>query len=273
MRVNQRVKPLIDSDILRYEIAAVGEKLNKDTGEIEIADWDFIEYILDNKISDICTGAGATEPPILFLTGRGNFREALATAKTYKGTRRQNKPFHFKNIGPYLHSKYEVRLAEGCEADDLLGIEQHLSGDATIVCTRDKDLRMIPGWHYGWECGKQGEFGPVYYDSVGKIELVRTSSGNKIRGGGFAFFASQLLTGDVVDNIGGLANYGPVKTHKLLDNCTTEREYFSAVRSVYEEALGDGWLESLTEQCHLLYILRERNEDGSLKHFNIEEWL
>lgn len=268
------MKPLIDSDILRYEIAAVGEKLNKDTGEIEIADWDFIEYILDNKISDICTGAGATEPPILYLTGKGNFRESLALSKVYKGTRKQNKPFHWKNIGPYLVCKYNVRISTGYEADDLIGVEQFTNPLAnTIICTRDKDLRMIPGWHYGWECGKQGEFGPVYYDSVGKIELVRTASGNKIRGGGFAFFASQLLTGDVVDNIGGLANYGPVKAYKLLSDCTTEREYFSAVRSVYEEAFGDGWLEPLTEQCHLLYILRERNDDGSLKHFNINDWL
>ena len=132
---------------------------------------------------------------------------------------------------------------------------------------------MVPGWHYGWECGKQPEFGPVEYDNVGKIELIRRKSGAVIKGGGFAFFGSQLLCGDVVDNIGGLRGWGPVRSYELLADKTSERDIFDSVRRVYEEVGGDNWKELLTEQCHLLWIIRERNEDGSLKHFNIEEWL
>lgn len=164
-------------------------------------------------------------------------------------------------------------MAVGCEADDDIAIEHTLRGEGTIVCTRDKDLRMVPGLHYGWECGKQPEFGPVEYDSVGEIQLVRRKSGNVIKGGGFKFFGAQLLTGDVVDNIGGLKGTGPVGAYELLKDCTTERDIFDTVRGHYEKVVGDGWKKSLTEQCHLLWIIRERNEDGSLKHFNIEEWL
>lgn len=281
---------LIDVDVLRYEVGSVGEKLNKETGELEIRSFDFVKEVFDERIRTIIDGVGATDAT-LFLTGdtktsriyerqsgqrglyRPNFREALAVGKVYKGTRKQDKPFHWINLTAYILSRENVNVATGYEADDAIGIEHTKNHQSTIICTRDKDLRMVPGWHYGWECGKQPEFGPVEYDDLGKIELVRSKSGNKIKGGGFLFFGSQLLTGDVVDNIGGLRGVGPVKAYDLLSNCTSEREVFDSVKRHYEEVGGEHWRQLLEEQCHLLWIIRERNEDGSLKHFNIEEWL
>lgn len=272
-------------------MGSVGEKLNKETGELEIRSFDFVKEVFDERIRTIVEGSGSTEYQ-LFLTGdirthrmlqrttktteefRRNFREECATDKTYKGTRKQDKPFHWINLTAYILSgESGIHVSIGCEADDDIAIQHTLSRDGTIICTRDKDLRMVPGHHYGWECGKQPEFGPVEYDSLGKIELVRSKSGNKIKGGGFLFFGSQLLTGDVVDNIGGLRGVGPVKAYDLLSNCTSEREVFDSVKRHYEEVGGEHWRQLLEEQCHLLWIIRERNEDGSLKHFNIEEWL
>lgn len=280
---------LIDADVLRYEVGSVGEKLNKETGELEIRSFDFVKEVFDERIKTIAEGSGSSEA-ILFLTGdktthriyskrntggsfEPNFREALATGKVYKGTRKQDKPFHWINLTAYILSMPNVMVSCGYEADDDIGISHRSDPSSTIICTRDKDLRMVPGWHYGWECGKQPEFGPIEYDDLGKIELVRSKSGNKIKGGGFLFFGSQLLTGDVVDNIGGLRGVGPVKAYDLLSNCTSEREVFDSVKRHYEEVGGEHWRQLLEEQCHLLWIVRERNEDGSLKHFNIEEWL
>jgi hypothetical protein len=279
---------LIDVDVLRYEVGSVGEKLNKETGELEIRSFDFVKEVFDERIKTITEGSGSSEA-ILFLTGDKathriyskrnagggfvpNYREALATGKVYKGTRKQDRPFHWINLTAYILALDNTVVAIGHEADDEIGIRAY-SNSSTIICTRDKDLRMVPGWHYGWECGKQPEFGPVEYDSLGKIELIRGKSGNKIKGGGFLFFGSQLLTGDVVDNIGGLRGVGPVKAFDLLSNCTSEREVFDSVKRHYEEVGGEHWRQLLEEQCHLLWIIRERNEDGSLKHFNIEEWL
>lgn len=286
---------LIDADVLRYEVGSVGQKLNKETGEVDILPFDFVKEVFDERIRTILEGSGSDRAR-LFLTGDSrtyklyaksysrdnggelpayapNFREALAEGKVYKGTRKQDKPFHWINLTAYILSQPEVAIAVGCEADDIIAVEHRQRPHETIICTRDKDLRMVEGHHYGWECGKQPEFGPVEYDSVGKIELVRSKSGNKIRGGGWAFFCSQLLTGDVVDNIGGAKGIGPVGAYSILENCTSEREYFSAVVRAYQENYGASWLQTLTEQCSLLWIIRERNEDGSLKHFNIEEWL
>jgi hypothetical protein len=280
---------LIDADVLRYEVGSVGQKFNKETEELEISSFDYVKEVFDGRIETILEGSGSDRAR-LFLTGdsrtysiasrsrllsggfQPNFREALAEGKVYKGTRKQDKPFHWVNLTAYILSFPSVVIANGYEADDAIAIE-HLRDEHSIICTRDKDLRMVPGHHYGWECGKQPEFGPVEYDSVGEIQLVRRKSGNVIKGGGFKFFGAQLLTGDVVDNIGGLKGTGPVGAYELLKDCTTERDIFDTVRGHYEKVVGDGWKKSLTEQCHLLWIIRERNEDGSLKHFNIEEWL
>lgn len=287
---------LVDADVLRYEVGSVGQKLNKETGELEINSFDFVKEVFDEHIRTILEGSGSDRAR-LFLTGdkrtyglyaksqsRGdgrelpayvpNFREALAEGKVYKGTRKQDKPFHWINLTAYILSgNFGTNVSCGCEADDDIAIQHTLSPNDSIVCTRDKDLRMVPGLHYGWECGKQPEFGPVEYDALGKIELIRGKSGNKIKGGGFKFFGSQLLTGDVVDNIGGLRGVGPVTAYELLADCASEREVFDTVKRHYEEVAGDDWKKLLTEQCSLLWIVRERNPDGTLKHFNIEEWV
>ena len=272
-----------------YEVGSVGQKLNKETGEIEYQSFDFVKEVFDERIRTITEGSGADEAT-LFLTGdiathrlyskrhagtrfEPNFREALAEGKVYKGTRKQDKPFHWINLTAYILAQPNLQISNGCEADDEIGISHRSNPESTIICTRDKDLRMVPGLHYGWECGKQPEFGPVEYDALGKIELIRGKSGNKIKGGGFKFFGSQLLTGDVVDNIGGLRGVGPVKAYELLADCASEREVFDTVKRHYEEVAGDDWKKLLTEQCSLLWIVRERNPDGTLKHFNIEEWL
>jgi len=283
---------LIDADVLRYECGSVGQKLNKETGELEILPFDFVKEVFDERIRTIIEGSGS-DGAKLFLTGdrrtfsmaarsnarsaeeafTPNFREAIAEGKVYKGTRKQDKPFHWINLTAYILSQECIEVASGCEADDIISIEHRLDPQGTIICTRDKDLRMVPGHHYGWECGKQPEFGPVEYDGLGKIELIRGKSGTKIKGGGFKFFASQLLTGDVVDNIGGAKGIGPVTAYGILADLPSERDCFSAVVGVFKEVGGDNWKELLTEQCHLLWIVRERNADGTLKHFNIEEWL
>ena len=272
--------------------------MNKETGELDILPFDFVREVFDERIRTILEGSESTDYT-LFLTGDKstnnvyarsgirdikrdfipNFREALAKGKVYKGTRKQDKPFHWLNLTAYilaqgLSEPERVIISNGCEADDQIAITAgQMDRGSYVICSRDKDLRMVPGLHYGWECGKQPEFGPLEYDSVGTINLVRSKSGNKIQGGGWAFFCAQLLTGDVVDNIGGLSGTGPVKAFELLQNCTSDREYFSTVIREYQTRYGPSWKEALAEQCSLLWIVRERNEDGSLKHFDLEEWL
>ena len=239
---------LIDADILRYELGAYGEGVDGPLSFDTVAD------ALDTKIEGIMRAAEC-DKCILFLTDGPTFRDEIAVTKPYKGQRKTEKPFHFCNISAYMRNQYDVIQVDGLEADDLMALAQLRDLDGTCICSRDKDLRMIPGWHYGWECGGQREMFKHWVTEEGM--LFPYEKGDKaIKGNGLAFFYSQLLTGDQVDNIPGLPRCGPVKAWSLLKDKETH-EMLDIVR----EAYGDD--ELLREQGRLLWMTRELNEDGT----------
>jgi hypothetical protein len=251
-------QPIIDADILCYEVGFAAETGWMNEG---FPPFDYVAEMLDNRIANICAMVEATEPPILYLTGKGNFRFDIAKRTPYKD-RPSNKPWHYKNIKAYIQGKYDHRISEGMEADDLMGIEQTRRPDETIICTRDKDLRAIPGWQYGWELGAQPSFGPMLVDTVGAIQL--SEKRDKIIGWGELFFYSQCLTGDKVDSIPGLGNKtGAVGAMKILDGCVALDDAFKRVREVYRGVYGDRGDEELLEQGRLLWMTRELHPDGS----------
>jgi len=285
------MQPLIDFDILAYEIGSIAQFTDEETGELIPRPWDWVVETIDNRIEDICKAVGATQEPIGYLTGdptlyvmkrrvrpslpvyEPNFRIAMAKSRAYKSGRKEEKPLHYNNIRAYLVGVYNAYVAIGTEADDEMAIEQTKRPDSTVICTRDKDLRQVPGWHYGWESGKQAEFSLTSYDTLGTIELDRSKSAPKIVGGGFKFFCSQLFTGDQVDTIPGLKGYGPVKVANLLADCRTTGECLDVVRQEYATVHPEDWKTILREQSNLLWMIRERNEDGSLKFFNPKEYM
>lgn len=299
------MKCLIDADILSYEISSCGQYYEpEDTAKenLVIRPFDQVADLLDQKIREIIAECNSNEEPTLYLTGdehliklvnnqcrwlgenarlfKPNFRHDVAKTKPYKGNRKQEKPYHFHNLRAYMLSQYDCIVTEGMEADDLICIHmfneykmsklvaQYGFNSNVICCTRDKDLRMCPGWHYGWQCGKQEQFGPILLDEFGHLELSEGKP-KKLRGTGLKFFFSQLLTGDTVDNISGLPKCGPVKGFNVLNKCQTEEELFEQVRLLYSEYYGGIWEEKLREQVDLLWMIREVNEDGSLKFY---EW-
>jgi 5'-3' exonuclease len=260
------MQPLVDGDILIYECAFAAETAWKaqnpgmDVNE-RPPPFDNAADLIDNRISHICAVVDATQPPIIYLTGKKNFRYEIAKRTPYKDGR-SKKPFHYKNLTAYIKGKYEFRLTEGLEADDLMAIEATQRPGVTIICTRDKDLRSVPGWHYGWELGNQPQFGPEEVSMVGRIELSKDRK--KIKGSGLLFFYSQCLTGDTVDSIPGLPKCGPVKAYEILEQSKTEEEAFRSVLSAYQASYGEEQAAvELLEQGRLLHMTRKLNEDGS----------
>lgn len=259
------MQPLFDADVLVYECgfaaetAWKGEHLGIDVQESP-PPFDRVSELLDNRIAHTCAIVGATLPPILFLTGKNNFRYNIAKRTPYKAGRGA-KPYHYKNILAYIKGKYDYRLTEGLEADDLMAIEQTRRPEETIICTRDKDLRSVPGWHYGWELGNQPQFGPEVVSEIGYIKL--SACRKKLKGVGILFFYGQCLTGDTVDSIPGIDKCGPVKAYEILEHAKTEEEAFRSVLAAYQAAFGERAEEELLEQGRLLWMTRSLHEDGS----------
>lgn len=136
-------------------------------------------------INNIVKGAGCKDFR-LYLTGGGNFRIKEATTlpepfNVYKGNRdSSHRPHWYKEIKEYLLTSWGAVLVEGSEADDVLGYEQN---ESTVLCSIDKDLKMIQGWHYDWRKDVK--------------QFVNQKDAED-------FYYEQLLTGDRTDNIPGL---------------------------------------------------------------------
>ena len=248
---------LIDADVLRYEIGFAAEAGWQQAG---FPPFDYVAELLDNKIGNICAITNATEKPILFLTGKDNFRYNVAKKTPYK-QRPSNKPWHYKNLTAYINAKYDTILVEGLEADDLMAMEQSRRPNDTIICTRDKDLRAVSGWHYGWELGNQPSFGPELVTELGYINL--SANRKSVKGTGLLFFYSQCLTGDAVDTIPGLPGCGPVKAFETLAGSTSKEEALERVVEAYKGLYGDAYRDELLEQGRLLWMTRELHPDGS----------
>ena len=165
---------LIDSDIVCYRCAASAE---------EDEEW-IATARTDRLVEDILTGINAEEYK-LFLSGKNNFRKEIYPE--YKANRKQPKPKHLEACRRYLLEHWEASLVDGYEADDALGMNQT---PETVICSLDKDLKMIPG---------------VHYDFVKKELSVVTPEA------AMRTFYTQLLTGDSGDNIKGCPGIGKVK--------------------------------------------------------------
>lgn len=255
--------PLVDGDVLLHEIGWSCEFKDKDSDDTILFDFDRAADMLEEKLRIICEDVGATEPPILFLSdnefiakkqGREfvpGFRYSVAKTKPYKGTRKNPKPFHFYNLIVYMMAFHKTMVAlNGDEADDLICQVQYRSKADTVVCSRDKDLRICPGYHYSWECGKQASIDLTKTDGLGWLD----DSGDKFIGYGKAFFYYQMLVGDSADNIPGLPQYGHAKALKLLGDCKTEKDYFDIVKREYQEVKGEEAKEYFLEQANLLWM-------------------
>lgn len=268
---------LIDADILTYEVGFCGQYVDEEGIEV-IRSFEFVSELLDETIEKIREGAWCDDV-VLYLTYgkhlnklankeavrqglppydyKPNFRFDAAVTHPYKD-RGNKKPYHFHNIIAYMLGNYRVKVVEGIEADDAICVDR----EQGVICTRDKDLRMVNGKHFGWECGHQPGFPLQVVKGVGSLDLQKRTNGSVLLGTGYKFFSAQRLMGDPVDSIKGLRGYGPVKVFGLLDGLTTKEELDACVEREWENRIGDGWEQRLEEVSHLLWMIQEKSEEG-----------
>ena len=205
--------------------------------------------MVDNVIDEILTTLDITHYTIV-LSGSQNFRKEIATIQEYKGNRDpSHKPILYSELRDYLKAKHNAKVIDGIEADDWLGLNQT---DSTVICSIDKDLKMIPGYHYN--------FVKKELEKVDEIEGLRN-------------FYKQLLTGDPSDNVPGIPGIGDKRAGKILDGAETEEEMFFRCLRVYREHNLDHCMEEIG---NLLWIMRKGREtwksgltEKCLKEFNL----
>lgn len=218
-------------------------------------------HAVKRALADIKKHTKATELKV-YISGDTNFRTDIAGTKPYKGNRKElNRPSAFDDVRDFIINNYPHEISDYCEADDLLSINLTKAYSNTkngekpercnfIVCTIDKDLRTVPGYHY-------------HLDSK-QIDWVNAYDAATL-------FYKQMLTGDVVDNIGGLYGVGKAGANKLL-NPVKEHTYVSY----------DAYVEELEKRVFQKYAKEVSNpaayflEQGRLLHmqrFKDELWI
>ncbi len=285
---------LIDADVLAYASAFVGQDnvLDKDDKvvDIDVHSFQWVSSYIDNMVDGIKDACNSTVAPFMFLTGEGNFRDSIATVKKYKGNRKADKPFHLANARMYIRSKYNTYLAKGCEADDLLAISMtnYRKDDVPcIICTIDKDLLQIEGWHYKWETHNSGEVMPHFVHNIGFVngeykdgisektgKPTRSFITKSFKGEGYMWFLAQTLAGDTADNIPGLPKWGGGKTYEYLKAIESKTEGLQAVVSAFKEVYDEEtWEDALEEQARLVWMVRETDASSpdGLKHWSYKE--
>ena len=171
----------------------------------------------------------------LYLSGGVNFRYAAATTKPYKGNRDdKHRPTHEEAIRKYMRSKWDTVVTDGIEADDALGIAQTAAQEGeTCIVTIDKDLDMIPGFHYN------------FVEDVSYTIDAYTA---------WRKFCTQLLMGDSTDNIPGLPKVGVSKAVKMLEGLENVELMEEVARQYASKSGKEDWFEYLMEQATLLWI-------------------
>lgn len=216
---------LIDADSIAYRIAF---GCDDDPEKVALAKVsEFLEELVYTYVdAEDCEG---------YLTGSANYRHDIAKTVPYKGNRTSEKPRHLGILRQYMIDAWAFSVQDNQEADDAVSIRAYELGEEDyVICSIDKDLNNVRGWHY--------DFGKNVRYFVTEEQAIKN-------------FYTQLLTGDRTDNIPGLKGIGPKKAEKILQDCTTEQELFKAVLEAY-----DNNVEYLTEQGQLLWLRREKNQ-------------
>ena len=280
-RVNNRVAH-IDADFLSYQIAA--DTRDEMDGIRPMRTLDFKLGQIEDIAQELMERAGASSY-VLHVTPGGSTkggRAQQAVQKEYQAQRAgRDKPEHLDVIrtaigtGQWRFGKGMVHLDQ--EADD--GMAQAGANDLVnaVVCSKDKDLRMSPGWKMDMDTDELIFVDPADF---GNIWIDDTKSSKKLVGYGPKFFWAQCLMGDTVDNIQGLPvisgydlqrmkdpellaqneklylsldtkspswqrieaawtktkSCGPVAAFDFLNPCTTNKEAFDLVRSMFNNA-------------------------------------
>ena len=212
---------IIDADSIAFAIASTMARQERDDPSYINGEEDF-RWSLSVFITQIIEATDADSYE-LHLTGSESFRKILAP--WYKANRKgMPKPENLNAIKQQMVDEWGAEYApSGFEADDTVAEEafRHIATeDEYVICSIDKDLDTIPGWHYRWPTHNKPE--ALYFVTDYQARYN---------------FWTQVLVGDSADGIKGIPWVGPKTAFTLLQGCKTEDDFYKTVLSAYMERM------------------------------------
>lgn len=227
---------LIDADSLPYVISY---EHRETPPEEEV----MVILSVDSVITEILE-ACKTKKYIGFLAGDfKTTRYHTASIAPYKG-KRAPLPEWYTRWAPVVKKRlveeHNFHHTYGIESDDALAIiATEIGTDKVIICSNDKDMRQLPGYHF--DLGKRKNI----------IVTPEEAAYN---------FWEQMIKGDGTDNIKGIPKHGDAAVLKILgkkDEPSIPIEQFqSTVFMAYVSALGVMASHYFAENYSLLRLRR-----------------
>ena len=272
----------IDADFLAYMVS-----YEKPNTHIELEDMKHNARVAIEKMRRMAGAQGVMLHLTPSLSTKGG-RIWMGIQKEYQGNRKEKeKPEKLGVIRTWLGTDFPAQSHVECEADDGMSSEQYAAlangaRNLSVICSKDKDLNMVPGLHMDWDTGEivdsNTDFGDIYLDE--------TKSGTKkLKGYGQKFFWAQMLMGDSADHIQGLPflwnstmskpkKVGPAIAYTLLYDIQNSKEAFQYVKSLYEAAAthtpfthwqsGEEvtWQSVFLSEMKMLWMRREKHNEN-----------
>ena len=236
---------LLDGDIVAFR-CSVAVQRDHDWGDGIQTSHTFAQDAADNAchLVDAWRAIAGCKDVVVTFTGKDNFRHRILP--TYKANRAGKvKPLAYAYTVEAIERRFDTRVVEGLEADDLMGIMATTlpKYDGAVVVTIDKDLRGVPGRHLN----------PL---KDRRPAVVTERDANRT-------WLLQTLTGDKVDGYAGIPGVGPKKAEAILGGeSILEYQWLRVVEAYRDAGLAEA---DALKQARVARILRRSDYDKDSK--------
>lgn len=200
----------IDADFLAYQVSA--ETRDELDGLVPRKSFEDMQHNARNAAEHLMRLVGATSYHCHVTPGgstKGG-RPQQAVQQEYQCNRKgREKPEFLDKVRAFIGQELNGVVHLDQEADDGMAQANYDamgpngawgSSNLSVIVSKDKDLRMVPGLH--WDFDTETIF--TVGDHFGSIWLDDSGSTKKLKGWGTKFFWAQCLMGDPADSIKGL---------------------------------------------------------------------
>ncbi len=288
----------IDADFLSYQVSA--ETRDELDGIKPRKSLEDMQHNARSAAEHLMRCAGATEYRCHITPSGSNKggRREQAVQREYQATRNnRDRPEFLDAIRHFIATDLNGVVHLDQEADDGMAQANYEAqgpngewGNAnlSVIVSKDKDLRMVPGLHYDFDTEAVFCVG----DRFGSVYIDDSKSSKTLKGWGTKFFWAQCLMGDTADNIRGIPFVttgmtggkplgrkacGPIMAYELLKDVHNDKEAFRLVKSLWVALEETGYeyqhwatgervtaTQALLGDMRLLWMRRNKNPDDVL---------